>query len=113
MGKAAAQRATTSIDPVDEKVVQASKVLAARQLFVTATVNMGLRLAITVVIPIVGGAKLDEHFKSSPLFTLIGMVIAAGAGSAAVWATIKQVNRAQAEEETADNMSKTKRKDDA
>ena len=112
MGKAAAKR-TTTIDPVDEKIVQASKALAAQQ-FMGASLNMGWRLAITVVIPIVAGVKIDDHFHSSPSYTLVGVMLAAIAGSAAVWTTIKQVNRDQAEaDEKETKTAKTKRKEKA
>ena len=37
--------------------------------------NMTWQLALVVLIPIVGGFKLDQHFNSSPVFTLIGVVI--------------------------------------
>lgn len=108
MGKAAAKRVTTTVDPVDAKIEQASKALAA-QAFMGATLNMGWRLAITVVIPIVGGVKIDEHFHTSPSYTLVGLMLAAVAGSAAVWTTIKQVNKEQADEEKL--AKKTKRKE--
>jgi F0F1-type ATP synthase assembly protein I len=100
MRKAAAK--TTELDDVEQKLVA----LNAKSQFLAATTNMGFRLAITVVIPIVVGVKLDERFHSAPSMTLAGIFIAAGAGSAAVWSTIKEVNRQQAAEEAE---SKTRR----
>ena len=97
MRKAAA-KVTTTIDPVDAKIEQASRMLAGQQLM-GASLNMGWRLAVTVVVPIVGGVKIDEHFHTSPSYTLVGLMLAAVAGSAAVWTTIKQVNKEQADEE--------------
>jgi len=98
MGKAAAKRVTTTVDPVDVKIEQVSRSLAAKQQFMASTFNMGWRLAFTVVIPIVGGVKIDDHYHTAPSFTLLGLMIAAVAGSAAVWTTIKQVNKEQSEE---------------
>jgi|GEM_PF-446195 len=98
MGKAAAKPPTTTIDPVDAKIVQATSALAAKQQFLSSTFNMGWRLAITVVIPIVAGVKIDDHFRTAPSFTLLGLMIAVVAGSTAVWTTIKQVNKEQADE---------------
>jgi hypothetical protein len=98
--KAAAK--TTDLDDVEQKLLA----LNAKSQFLSATANMGFRLAVTVVIPIVAGVKLDERFNSAPSWTLTGMFIAAAAGSAAVWTTIKQVNQQQAEEEN----SKPKRR---
>ncbi len=79
-----------------------------------STLNMGWRLAVTVVIPIVAGVKIDDHFHTSPSYTLVGLMLAAVAGSAAVWTTIKQVNKEQADEaEFEKKTAATKRKEDA
>lgn len=102
MRKAAGK--TTNISEVDRMEQNLASMVAKRQ-FMSATGNMGWRLALTVVIPIVGGVKLDDYFHSSPSFTLLGVMLAAVAGCAAVWTTIKDINREQAE----DNIVKTKR----
>lgn len=91
MRKAAAK--TTNIEDMEQSLAA----LAAKRQFLAATSNMGWRLAVTVVIPIVVGVKVDEHYKTSPSFTLLGLTLAAVAGCAAVWATIKQINREQAQ----------------
>jgi len=109
MGKAAATNTTTTIDPVEAKLEQAS-VFAAKQQFISSTFNMGWRLAITVVVPIVAGVKIDDHFRTSPSFTLVGLMLAVFAGSAAVWSTIKQVNKAQADEASENKVSKREAK---
>jgi F0F1-type ATP synthase assembly protein I len=101
MTNAANTKKTTSGDDLEKQL----KILQAKQQFLGATMGMGWRLAVTVVVPIVLGVKLDEHFKSSPSLTLAGLFLAAGAGSMAVWSTIKEVNEAQAEAE-ADKTSK-------
>ena len=112
MGKAAAKRVTTTVDPVEDEIDKATRALAGQK-FMGATLNMGWRLAITVVIPIVGGVKIDEHFKSSPSYTLVGLMLACVAGCVAVWSTVKEVNKEQAEEEKLEQEEalKTKRKD--
>ncbi|HUP26332.1 MAG TPA: AtpZ/AtpI family protein [Candidatus Limnocylindrales bacterium] len=93
MRKAAGK--TTNIDDVEQNLAA----LAAKRQFLAATSNMGWRLALTVVIPIVGGVKIDEHFKTAPSFTLLGVMLAAVAGCAAVWATIKEINQEQLRDE--------------
>ena len=93
MRKAAGK--TTSIDDVEQNL--AAQV--AKRQFLAATSNMGWRLALTVVIPIVAGVKIDDHFNTTPSFTLLGVMIAAVAGCTAVWTTVKEVNREQAEDE--------------
>lgn len=99
MGKAAAKRVTSTTAVEDDIDARLATINAGSQ-FLGATINMGWRLALTVVIPIVGGVKLDEKLNSSPSYTLLGMIIAAAAGSAVVWATVKEVNAQQAEQPT-------------
>jgi F0F1-type ATP synthase assembly protein I len=48
-----------------------------RNVFMNMALNMTWQLAVVVVIPIVGGFKLDEALNSSPWFTVLGFVIAA------------------------------------
>ena len=91
----AAKRETTTTDPIADELLAVANAQSAKLQFMSATTNMGIRLAITVVIPIVAGVKLDQHFHSAPSWTLCGLFLAAFAGSAAVWSTIKQVNQQQ------------------
>lgn len=39
---------------------------------------MSWQLAIVVLIPVIGGFKLDQHFNTSPLWTIVGFLIAIG-----------------------------------
>ncbi|HUC79097.1 MAG TPA: AtpZ/AtpI family protein [Candidatus Saccharimonadales bacterium] len=41
-----------------------------------ATIQMSWKLAIVVLIPLIGGVKLDEHLKTSPYFTIFGSLLA-------------------------------------
>ncbi len=45
-------------------------------LFNSAAIGMSWQLAVVVLVPIVGGYKLDLRFHSSPLWTLIGLALA-------------------------------------
>ena len=96
---------TTNIDDVEQKLAT----LVAKRQFLAATSNMGWRLALTVIIPIVGGVKIDEHFNTAPSFTLLGLMLAAVAGCTAVWATIKEVNREQTVVDTPKSKRRIKR----
>lgn len=48
----------------------------ARQLFMSAALNMGWQLAVAVLVPVVGGYELDKALKTSPLLTILGLIIA-------------------------------------
>lgn len=97
MKRPAAKRETTSRS-VHNEMQQFVEAQSARAQFLSATMNMGWRLFITVVVPIVAGVKLDERFNSAPSLTLLGFMVAALAGCAAVWGTVKQVNQQQADD---------------
>ena len=43
-----------------------------------AALQMSWRLAIVVLIPLIGGVKLDERFKTSPYLTILGVLLAIG-----------------------------------
>ena len=72
-------------------------VMAARQDFVSAALSMGWQLALTILIPVFIGAKLDDRFDSTPSYTLAALFIAIALAGAVVSRTLKQVVKEQAE----------------
>jgi F0F1-type ATP synthase assembly protein I len=50
--------------------------LYQQNLFIVMALNMSWQLAVVVIVPLVGGYKLDQHFDSSPIYTIIGLVVA-------------------------------------
>jgi predicted F0F1-ATPase subunit len=99
MKKAAAQRDETTTVAQDELDAKLQKLnTSAQKQFFGATFTLGWRLAITVLIPLIAGIKLDQHFHTSHSYTLAGFMIAAAAGASAVWATVKEVNQEQQDE---------------
>jgi F0F1-type ATP synthase assembly protein I len=96
MRQAAAKHTTTSTDKIDNEMERLAAVMDARQQFLVSTADMSWRLAISVVIPIVAGVKLDDRFNTSPSLTLLGFMLAATGGSVVVWRTVKNLNSEQA-----------------
>ena len=47
--------------------------------------DLGLRLGISVGIGLGGGLLLDSWLRTSPIFTLIGMVLGIGAAMYTIW----------------------------
>ena len=47
-----------------------------RRDFFVAAANMSWQLAIVVLVPILVGSRLDAHFHTSPVWTLVGFVLA-------------------------------------
>ncbi len=97
MKRAAAKKKTTT---VDDELQQMMEVQLAKTQFVSATLNLSWRLALTVLIPVIGGVALDNKFDTSPSFVLIGLMFAAVAACIAIWSTVQEVNKLQAEEES-------------
>ena len=45
-------------------------------IFFASVIDMSWRLAIVVLVPVIGGFELDQHFKTTPGFTIAGFVVA-------------------------------------
>jgi F0F1-type ATP synthase assembly protein I len=51
--------------------------------------DLGMRLGLSVVIGVVAGVLLDNWLSTSPLFTLIGVVVGVGAAMYSIWDVAK------------------------
>ncbi|HEX5456577.1 MAG TPA: AtpZ/AtpI family protein [Candidatus Saccharimonadales bacterium] len=61
-----------------------------QNLFIVMALNMSWQLAFVVIIPLVGGYKLDEHFDTSPVYTIIGLILAIGASFAVLYRVLRE-----------------------
>jgi ATP synthase protein I len=52
--------------------------------------DLGLRLGISVILGVGGGLLLDNWLHTSPIFTLIGVVLGIGAAMYTIWDVAKQ-----------------------
>ncbi len=91
MKKAAATRGTTT--PAQDELDQRLAVFAARTRFIGTALNMGWQLALTVIVPVFIGSKLDDHFDSSPLWTLAALAVAVIGAVMVVASAIKRVSQ--------------------
>jgi ATP synthase protein I len=55
--------------------------------------DLGLRLGISVVLGLGGGLLLDSWLRTSPIFTLIGMVLGIGAAMYTIWDVARKAMR--------------------
>ncbi len=62
-----------------------------RQLFINSSISMSWQMAIAVMVPIVGGYYLDQHFKLANWFIFGWFVIAVALVVLIVRRTIKQL----------------------
>lgn len=89
MGKAAAKQKTTITEPSAQQYLAA---LEIKQRFIGDALNLGWRLAVTFIVPVLIGVGLDSHFHSKPSYTLGGIFIAIAASVAVIRQTVKEVN---------------------
>lgn len=54
----------------------ATKAKSSGAILLVAALDMSWRLAIAVLVPIVGGYALDKHFGITPALTIIGFLVA-------------------------------------
>lgn len=94
MGKERKTINSTATVPQD-RLDKSLAVFAAQKQFITTAVNMGWQLALTVLVPVFIGVKLDNRFGTTPSYTLAALVIATGGAVWVVMTTIKQVGREQ------------------
>ena len=55
--------------------------------------DLGIRLGISVAIGLGGGLLLDNWLNTSPIFTLIGMVLGIGAAMVTIWNVARDAMR--------------------
>ncbi len=53
--------------------------------FYLAVMNMSWQLVIVVLVPLYIGSRLDTHFNTSPLWTLVGLLLALICVALIVW----------------------------
>jgi len=64
------------------------------QRFVSMGLDMTWRLAIVVLVPIVGGFELDRRLETTPVFTVVGFFLAMGGMALVMWQTLQKANEA-------------------
>ena len=62
-------------------------------IFISAVLDMTWQLALVFLVPVIGGYKLDQHFKTSPLLFIVGCVLAIAGSFAVMHRILGQVNQ--------------------
>lgn len=92
MSKPAAKPKTT---PAVDEIEQYAAAMSAKQQFISASLDMGWRLALTVLVPVFLGAWLDRRYNTSPSWTLTALFIAIAGAGVVVWKTVKTIGKNQ------------------
>ena len=80
--------------------------------FVSMALDMSWRLALVVLIPVIGGYELDKRFKTSPTLIIIGFVVAMAGMALVMWQTLQAANRLPVPKLTADQKRTIKKQYD-
>lgn len=91
----AAVKAKPATTTAQYDVERSSAVFAAKQQFLNSTISMGWQMALTVLVPVFIGVKLDDHFHTTPSYTLAALVLAVAGAVLVVGNTLKQVRKDQ------------------
>ncbi len=94
MGKIAGRKRTTKYkgDPVLDQLAAVN----ARSMLIGNLISMGWRLALTVLIPLFIGVKLDKKFDTKPSITLAAFIIALFGAGLLISKTYTQMQAEQA-----------------
>jgi F0F1-type ATP synthase assembly protein I len=68
------------------------KELSPKSQFIGASLSMSWQLAVVVLVPIIGGYKLDQHFNSSPVWVIIGFLVAMAGFFMVIHRALKELN---------------------
>jgi F0F1-type ATP synthase assembly protein I len=77
----------------DREDGQAERRPAPRQPNWGIAFDLGIRLGISVILGLGGGLALDAWLHTSPIFTLIGMVLGIGAAMYTIWDVARDAMR--------------------
>jgi ATP synthase protein I len=72
-------------DDGDESDTPSRRSPASKQPNYGIAFELGFRLGISVILGLGGGLLLDAWLRTSPIFTLIGMVLGIGAAMYTIW----------------------------
>ena len=64
------------------------------RVFVGMALDMSWRLAIVVLVPVIGGYQLDRTLNTSPALVIVGFVIAMAGTGLVLWQTMQGANKA-------------------
>lgn len=69
--------------------------LAARQRnqFLAMLLNMSWQLAVVVLVPVIGGVFIDKAMSSSPVFLVVGLILALGGTVLVLWRTMRTASQ--------------------
>lgn len=83
---------TSSQGGISPDPVNAEDVALHRQLFISSALSMSWQMAVVVLVPVISGVKLDQHFKTGSLLTIVGLIVAVVGMFIVVYKAFKTAN---------------------
>lgn len=68
-----------------------TKIKSPTAVFVGAALDMSWRLAIVVLVPVIGGFELDKRLGTSPALSILGFLLAGGGVAVVLKQMLKQL----------------------
>lgn len=93
MTKTTAPKKTPSPATTAKLQNDGGKTPSSSSVFFAAVMDMSWRLAIVVLVPIIGGYELDQNIGSEPWLTVLGFVIALAGVGVVLWQMLKEVSQ--------------------
>ncbi len=69
------------------------KTTSQTSIFISMALDMTWRLAIVVLVPIIGGFYIDKWLDMSPVFLITGFVLAMAGTALVMWQTMQAANQ--------------------
>lgn len=91
---------TPSTTPSPQQTVSSSQQVTVGKpenptsVFTGMALDMSWKLAIVVLVPIIGGYEIDTHTGLTPLVTIVGFLLAIVGTGFVMWQTLQSANKA-------------------
>jgi len=82
-----------SSSAMDSKLDKVDKTTSQSSLFVSMALDMSWRLALVVLVPIIGGFELDKKLDTTPLLSIVGFGLAMIGTGLIMWQTMQTANK--------------------
>jgi F0F1-type ATP synthase assembly protein I len=81
------------MEPEDDAERESSRPVVPARLNWAIAFDLGIRLGISVILGLGGGLLLDSWLRTTPIFTLVGMVLGIGAAMYTIWDVARDAMR--------------------
>jgi len=81
--------------PKRDEISRLAAIAGAKHLFISSSIDMGWRLAVSVLLPVFVGSWLDRRYHTSPLWTFVSLLLALIGSVVIIKSTIENLDNHQ------------------